>query len=142
MRLRGLFRYLADEALKYHLDTTFLIDWHRRDPRLLPLLDEVLAGLHSISTDPIVETEYFAAERIDHAKRAVYETALALGARLPITTAAARLAASWLAPVDQARRLAHFGDALIAAMATTEGAVLVTGDRRIARVFPVAVFEY
>lgn len=128
--------------MKYHLDTTFLIDWHRRDPRVLPLLDEILAGRHAISIDPIIETEYFAATRVDRAKEAVFHTALALGGLSPITSEAARLAAGWLAPMDQARRLAHFADAIIAATATVGGAVLVTGDRRIARVFPVAVFEY
>ena len=128
--------------MRYHLDTSFLIDWHRRDPRVLPLLDEVLAGLHEVSVDPVIETEYFAAERIDRAKQLTYDTALSLGASLPLTSQASRLAASWLAPMDQPKRLAHFADALIAATATTAGAVLVTGDRRIARVFPIAVFEY
>jgi predicted nucleic acid-binding protein len=125
--------------LRYHLDTSFLIDWHRRDPRVIPLLDEVLAGLHEISIDAVVETEYFAAERIDRGKQFTYDTALSLGASLPLTS---RLAASWLAPMDHPQRLAHFADALIAATAATAGAVLVTGDRRIARVCPVAVFEY
>jgi len=128
--------------LKYHLDTSFLIDWHRRDPRVLPPLDAVLAGLHEISVDPVVETEYFAAERIDRGKQLTYDTALSLGSSIPLTSEAARLAASWLAPMDQPKRLAHFADALIAAIAATADAVLVTGDRRIARVFPVAVFEY
>ena len=128
--------------MRYHLDTSFLIDWHRRDPRVLPLLDEVLAGLHEISIDPIVETEYFAAERIDRGKQFTYDTALSLGSSLPLTSQTSRLAASWLAPMDHPKRLAHFADALIAATAATAGAVLVTGDRRVARVFPVAVFEY
>lgn len=128
--------------MKYHLDTTFLIDWHRREARVLPLLEEILAGRHSVSIDPIIETEYFAATRVDRAKQAVFQTALTLGSRLTISSETARLAASWLAPMDQARRLAHFADALIAATATVGGAILVTGDRRIARVFSVAVFEY
>jgi predicted nucleic acid-binding protein len=128
--------------LRYHLDTTFLIDWHRRDPRVLPLLEEVLDGLHEISVDPIIETEYFAAARIDRAKQFVFETALSLGASLPITSQVSRIAGTWLAPMDQPKRLAHFADSLIAATASAAGAVLVTGDRRIARVFPVAVFEY
>ncbi len=128
--------------MRYHLDTTFLIDWHRRDARIIPLLDEVLAGLHEVSVDPIIETEYFAAARINRAKRLIFETALSLGSSIPITSEASRIAGAWLAPMDQPKRLAHFADALIAATASAAGAILVTGDRRIARVFPVAVFEY
>lgn len=99
--------------------------------------------MHTISIDPIVETEYFAAPRRPVTSHALFDTIVALGTVAPLTHEASRLAASWLAPMDQVMRRAHFADALIAAVAHLEDAVLVTSDKRIARVFPdVALREY
>lgn len=76
-------------------------------------------------------------------KIALFETVRAFAQALPLTSEAAQLAASWLAPMDKEKRRAHFADALIGAIATLDGATLVTGDRRIAKVFPdVSVQEY
>src|SRR5438132_1445543 len=75
-------------------------------------------------------------------QRVLSEPVLDLAEWISITPAVSRLAAQWLGPMDAAQRLAHFADALIAAVATVERAILVTGDKRIARVFPVAVLEY
>ena len=128
--------------MRYHLDTSFLIDWRTSNPSIVALRDEITAGAHTISIDPIVQTESFAAPRIDRMYAAIYRAVLTVGALLPITPDASMLAASWLGPMDRIQHRAHFADALIAATAATAGAVLVTSDRRIARVFPVAVFEY
>ena len=75
------------------------------------------------------------------------ERAEALAAELRKRALASREGTKVLGPSeaispDAAQRLAHFADALIAAVATVERAILVTGDKRIARVFPVAVLEY
>jgi predicted nucleic acid-binding protein len=115
---------------------------HRRDPRVLPLLEEILAGAHEVSVDPIVEAEFFAAPIVPRRKEAAYEAVLSIGVALPLTSNAARLAASWLARMDPPQRRAHFADALIAGMASVHSARLVTADRVLRRVFPVAVLEY
>jgi len=96
-----------------------------------------------VSLDPIVETEYFAARRIDSRKRMVFQTVRQLGNWVSLTQDSCQLAARWLAPMDERQRLAHFADALIGAVAVVENATLVTGDTRIARVFPaVRLMEY
>ena len=128
--------------MRYHLDTSFLVDWQGVHPSVERLREEILTGAHQVSVDAIVQTEFFAVQRVDRATRAVFETVLDLAEWISITPAVSRLAAQWLGPMDAAQRLAHFADALMAAVATVERAVLVTGDKRIARVFPVAVLEY
>ena len=128
--------------MRYHLDTSFLVDWQRVHPSVERLREEILTGVHQVSVDAIVQTEFFAVQRVDRAARSVFETVLDLAEWISITPAVSRLAAQWLGPMDAAQRLAHFADALIAAVATVERAILVTGDKRIARVFPVAVLEY
>lgn len=129
--------------MRLHLDTSVLIDWHRGDLRIAPLRDEILAGLHQISIDPVVKVEYFMATRVQSDKIAIFDSVMAISDWIVPTSEACRLAASWLAPMDEAMRRAHFNDALIAAIATLHGATLVTGDHRIGKVFPdVAVQEY
>ncbi|MEX2245861.1 MAG: PIN domain-containing protein [Dehalococcoidia bacterium] len=126
-----------------HLDTSFLIDWWRTEPRVADIVTAILAGEHDFSIDPIVETEFFAAPRIDSRRIALFEGLLRAGRYVELTAKEAQLAASWLAPMDERQRRAHFADALIAAVALVEGATLVTGDRRVARVFPaLPVLEY
>ena len=99
--------------------------------------------MHHVSIDPVVEIEYFMAIRLEHRKVAIFNSAAAISEWITPTSAACRLAASWLAPMNEAMRRAHFNDALIGAIATLDGATLVTGDRRIAKVFPdVSVQEY
>ena len=126
----------------YHLDTTFLIDWHRRDSRILLLREEIIAGVHDVSINPIVETEYFAARRVNREKEMTFESIAALSEMVPLSTDACRLAARWLARLDIKQRRAHFNDALIAATSTVCGATLVSSDKRIVRVFPVAILQY
>ncbi len=129
--------------MRLHLDTSVLIDWHRGHVRIATLKDEILAGLHHVSIDPIVEIEYFMATRVQRDKIAIFDSVVAISDWIAPTSSACRLAASWLAPMDEAMRRAHFNDALIAAIATLDDAVLVTGDHRIRKVFPgVAVQEY
>ena len=102
----------------------------------------MIAGVHRVSVDPIVEAEYFAATRIDRTMLAVFHSLTPIVEWSALSRDAARLAATWLAPMSKPMKLAHFGDSLIAAVATIERATLVTADKRIGRVFPVAVLEY
>jgi predicted nucleic acid-binding protein len=128
--------------LRYHLDTTFIIDWHGNDVRISVLRDEILSGMHEVSIDPIIEAEYFSARHVSREKEMTFDAILAIGSVVALSSEACRLAGSWLGRMDRPQKRRHFNDALIAATAATADAVLVTGDRRIARVFPVAVFEY
>ena len=72
----------------------------------------------------------------------VFEAILTLGAVHSIDRDSAALAASWLATMDRPQHRARFADALIAAVAVTHNAVLVTSDRGFPTVFPVAVLQY
>jgi predicted nucleic acid-binding protein len=128
--------------LRLHLDTSFLIDWQRGSERVTTIGEQIRAGEHALSLDPIVETEYFAAARITRASVALYETLMSMASPLPLTRDVTALAATWLAPMDERKRRAHFADALIAAVAHLEDAVLITGDSRLNRVFPIAVLAY
>ena len=128
--------------MKYHLETTFLIDWHRKSPRVAPFRAEILAGLHEISIDPVAETEYFAIPILTRAREISFASLAILATRLPFTSDAARLAASWLARMDRPQRRRHFNDALIAAVAMTNGAILLTGDKKTDRVFPIRARVY
>jgi predicted nucleic acid-binding protein len=128
--------------VKYHLDTTFVIDWHRKEQRIVDLREEIVADIHEVSIDPIVETEYFSARRVNRDKELTFLAVAELSEMLPITSAASRLAGGWLARLDRNQPRAHFNDALIAAVATVAGATLITADKRIVRVFPVAVLQY
>jgi len=128
--------------VRFHLDTTFLIDWQRVDPRIDSLRNELIAGQHELSIDPIIEAEFFAAQRVDRDKQLVFEGVQSIAEWVPLTSEACRLAGSWLARLDVPSRRRHFGDALIAATAALRDATLITADLRIARVFPVAVLEY
>lgn len=112
------------------------------DERVAELRDEIIHGVHDVSIDAIVETEFFAVRSISVDHDLIYDALLAIGRLLPLTSEVCRVAGSWLAPMDEAMRRAHFADALIAAGAHSNGAMLVTGDRRIGRVFPVRVLEY
>ena len=123
--------------MRLHLDTSFLIDWRRQDPRTHDLAREIGDGQHEISIDPVVEAELFAVPCVTEDYVMLFDAVLAIGAVLPLSSQASRLAASWLAPMDEAKRRAHFADALIGAIAQTAEAILVTGDRRIARVLPM-----
>jgi predicted nucleic acid-binding protein len=89
-----------------------------------------------------VETEYFSARRVNRDKELTFLDVAELSEMLPITSEASRLAGGWLARLDRKQRRAHFNDALIAAVATVAGATLITADKRIVRVFPVAVLQY
>ena len=128
--------------MRYHLDTTFLIDWRKSNPDIAALREEITAGAHKVSIDPIVQTEFFAAPRLDRTYEGVHGAVLGLGTLLPLPSEAAMLAASWLAPMDRAQRRARFADALIAAIAHLDGATLVTSDTKIEGVFPVPVLLY
>ncbi len=128
--------------MRYHLDTTFLIDWRKSTPGIVVLRGEILAGAHVVSIDPIVQTEFFAAPRIDRTYEVVYSAILSLGTLMPLSQEASMLAASWLGPMDRAQRRARFADALIAAVAYLDGATLLTSDTKIEGVFPVSVRAY
>lgn len=121
--------------MKVHLDTSFLIEWQRNGSRIVPLRDQILAGDHEMSYDPIVEVEFLSVVRQDVQLLAVLAVVRAVGTRVDITPEIAQLAARWLAPMDEPKRRAHFADAIIAACATETGATLVTGDARLPRVF-------
>ena len=103
---------------------------------------EIVSGLHTVSIDPIVHTEYFAARRVNRDKEAVFTSIMVFATLLALTEDSCRLAAGWLGRLDRDSKRRHFNDALIAAVAVVEDAVLVTADKRIARVFPVTVFDY
>ena len=102
----------------------------------------MLAGDHRVSYDSILETEFFAVQTLTRELLTVFASMKAIAEHVDISSAAARLAATWLAPMDEKQRKAHFADALVGAVASTEGAVLVTGDRILPTVFPVAVLQY
>lgn len=127
--------------MRYHLDTTFLIDWRRSASTTRGLRDEISARLHVISIDPIVHTEFFAAPRIDRTYDAVFASVMTFGELLPLTPEGSRLAATWLAPMDPAQRRARFSDALVAAVAHLSDATLVTSDRGMS-LFPVPLLLY
>jgi predicted nucleic acid-binding protein len=126
----------------YHLDTTFLIDWHRRDVRISALREEIIAGVHDVSINPIVEAEYFSARRVTREKEMTFAAVAALSEMIPLSSEACRLAARWLARLDIKQRRAHFNDALIAATSTVAGATLISSDKRIVRAFPVTILQY
>jgi predicted nucleic acid-binding protein len=106
------------------------------------LVGEIVAGEHEVSVDSVVEAEFFSARTVARDSLTLLESLLRVGEVLPLTSEPARLAASCLAPMDERQRRAHFADALIAAIAHTAGATLVTGDHRIAALFPIAVLAY
>lgn len=124
--------------MKLHLDTSFLIEWRRDSPLVIALRDEILRGEHDVSYDPIAETQFMSAFQRTRRHAIVMMAVRSIAARLPITPECSLLPADWLAPMDVPKRRAHFADAIIAACAATAGATLVTGDRRIGRVFPDA----
>jgi predicted nucleic acid-binding protein len=128
--------------LKYHLDTSVLIDWERDEPRLANLRLEIAAGLHQVTLDPIVETEFLASRRPSPTQRMAFEAITRICQRTPISRQASELAASWLSPMDRLQRRARFADALIAAVSHVIGATLLTNDAGIATTFPVLVEEY
>jgi predicted nucleic acid-binding protein len=128
--------------LKLHLDTSFLIDWERADERIHSLVDEILSGAHQVSIDPIIETEYFAAAATSRRSVALFGALTSLADSLPLTSASARRAAGWLAPMDERMRRAHFADALISAICVEHSRTLVTADRRVKALFPVTILEY
>jgi predicted nucleic acid-binding protein len=127
--------------VRLHLDTSFLVDWERAEPIVTTLREEILSGAHVVSVDPIVEAEFFATLRADRKTQAVFASVLVVGTRLPITSEASRLAATWLAPMDQAQRRARFADALVAAIAHVDGATVLTSDTGMPT-FPVSVLLY
>ena len=128
--------------MRYHLDTTFLIDWRKSTPSIVNLRSEIIAGLHAMSIDPIVQAEFFATPRIDRTYELVHGAVLGLGRMLALTPEASRLAASWLGLMDRPQRRARFADALIAAVAYLDDAVLLTSDSKIEGVFPISVRQY
>lgn len=128
--------------MRYHLDTTFLVDWQREDPSSKTLRSEILARQHDVSIDPIVEAEFFAVPILDREIELVFDAVAAVGERLAITSEASRLAASWLGQMDKTQRLARFAHALVAAVAATNGATLLSNDTKIDSVFPVIVHHY
>lgn len=128
--------------MKYHLDTTFLIHWRKADSRVAELRNEIVSGMHDVSIDPIVQTEFFAATRIDRSYQIVFQSILNIGQLLPISHDAAMLAASWIGNMDLPQRRARFADALISAVALERGATLVTADGGIQALFPVSVLRY
>jgi predicted nucleic acid-binding protein len=128
--------------VRIHLDTSFLVDWRRSEERVESLVREIVAGDHEVSVDTVVETEFFSALRITRNAIALFDFLLEVGDLIPLTSEPARLAAGWLAPMDERQRRAHFADALIAAVAHSAGATLVTGDHRIAAIFPIALLAY
>jgi predicted nucleic acid-binding protein len=127
--------------VRYHLDTSFLIDWEREEQRTTTVHEEILQRLHVVSVDPIVETEFFASFRAGRQAQAVFGTVLIIGTRVTITPQASRMAAVWLAPMDRVQRRARFADAIVAAVAFLEGATLITSDTGM-RSFPVPVLLY
>jgi predicted nucleic acid-binding protein len=127
--------------VRYHLDTSFLIDWRASDPGTESLCQEILAGNHTVTVDPIVQTEFLAAPRLDRTYEFVFDTVLSLGNRIELTSEMSRLAATWLAPMDRPQRRARFADALVAAAAHVERAILVTSDTGMP-VFPVTILLY
>ena len=86
--------------------------------------------------------EFLSTRRTFRNSVAVWNTLTTIGRRIEITSAASRLAAAWLAPMDRVQRRARFADAVIAAVSSVEEAVLVTSDPAIGATFPVPVFEY
>ena len=128
--------------MNYHLDTTFAIDWHHESPAISDIQDEIIAGLHDVTYDALMELEYFAVPRVDREKELAFAGLTALATMVPITSSAARLAAAWLGRMDRRQRVRHFNDALIAAVTVTNGAVLLTGDKKTERVFPVRARVY
>lgn len=128
--------------MRLHLDTTFLVDWQREDARIEPLRDEMRAGMHDVSYDPILEIEYFAVRDVSRRLVAVFESMRLLARWVPVTPEASRIAAQWLSQMDEKQRKAHFADAIIGAVAYADGAVLVTSERILPEVFPVAVLQY
>ena len=128
--------------MRYHLDTSFRVDWQRRDPRVEKLVEEIEAEAHTISIDALVHTEFLAAPVVTSRKRIVRDLVLERCVVLPITVEASQRAVQWLAPMDRPQRRSYFVDALIAATASIEGATLLTGDTTATAVFPVAVETY
>jgi predicted nucleic acid-binding protein len=128
--------------LRYHLDTSFLIDWQRDDPAIAEVIDGILDGHHRISIDGVTYAEFMAARVIGARKRMVIGAATAMGEWLSLTVEAPRLAAIWLARMDDTQRRAHFADALIASVSHVHGATLLTGDRKSGDLFPVSTEMY
>lgn len=127
---------------RYHLDTSFLIDWQRGDPRVEQLREGILNGRHQISIDPIVETEFFAGRQVTRKAELLFRSIEQLAHRVELAQSVCRQAASWLSPMDDNMRKEHFGDALIAAAASAHQAAILSGDQRIGRVFRVNVTTY
>jgi predicted nucleic acid-binding protein len=128
--------------LRYHLDTSFLVDWQRRESTTRSLVNEIMDGEHRVSIDAVAHTEFMAARVITPRKELIVDTALTLGRFLEISVQASTRAAEWLSPMDKAQRRAFFADAIIAAVALEAGATLLTGDRVAAAMFPVDVHMY
>jgi len=127
--------------VRYHLDTTFLVDWRRSDLGSQLLRDEILAGMHTVTVDPIAQTEFFAAPRPDRRYEFVFDAILTVGTRVALTSDMCRTASTWLGSMDRVQRRARFADALIAAAAYAHRATLITSDTGMS-VFPVAILLY
>lgn len=127
---------------RYHLDTSFVIDWERGDPRIAQLADEISEGDHEISFDPIVETEFFAGQKMTRQAELLFRGIERLAVRVDLASTVCRLAATWLSSMDGDMRKQHFGDALIAAAASSNEAALLSADQKISRVFPIDVVTY
>ena len=128
--------------MRFHLDTSFLIDWQRGDPAVESLVEGILAGDHQISIDAVAHTEFVTAALISARKQIVLDVLDAVSAWTDIPQTASERAARWLTPMDLKQRCAFFADAMIAAVAADLNATLLTGDRKSGRAFPVATELY
>jgi predicted nucleic acid-binding protein len=128
--------------LNYHLDTSFLIDWQNENDSVQVLVSGIESGEHNASIDGIAYAEFMAARVLTPRKRLVAASAHRLCDWRGLSDDASRLAAQWLAPMDEVQRRAHFADALIAAIAHSSGVILLTGDGTAARTFPVVSEVY
>lgn len=127
---------------RYHLDTAFLIDLQRGDPKAGRFRDQILEGQHQLSIDPIVETEFFAGRQVTRQAELLFRSIERLAERVELGQSVCRQAAAWLSRMDDNMRKKHLADALIVAAATSQGAIVLSSDRRIERVFAIQVETY
>ena len=111
---------------RYLLDTTVLIDFSKRREPALSLVRQLLARREELGVCPINVGEFFTG--LTSADRLVWDEFLDLLYYWPISFAAARQAGIWRYDFARQGLALSMTDALVAAVALLENAILLTGN--------------
>lgn len=123
-------------------DTTFFIDLRRgRSAGAVDFWERLQTGETTGSYSPITVYELWVGQRFDREEEVFYESILALLEEVPLTSAAAKVAASWLRLMSGVSE-SLIRDALIAATAAGRGERVCTLNSRDFAQFAVEMQPY